>query len=64
MFKKPLCFFLILVVLASNVISVSASSLPFTDVSQNSEYFDAIKYLYDNNIMSEYLPQNLAVTSP
>lgn len=64
MFRKPLCFFLILVVLASNVISVSASSLPFTDVPQNSEYFDAIKYLYDNNIMTGVSSTEFGCTEP
>lgn len=52
MFRKTLCLFLVFAILTSSTFSVSASSLPFTDVLQNHTYYDAIKYVYDNNIMN------------
>lgn len=52
MFKRALSLLLVLTMLVPTVISVSASSLPFTDVAEDHAYYDAIEYVYQNGIMN------------
>lgn len=52
MFKRVLCLLLVLTMLVPAAISVSASSLPFTDVPKDHTYYDAIEYVYHNEIMT------------
>lgn len=52
MIKRIICLFLVLSVLTPNIISASDNSLPFTDVPDDYIYYDAIEYVYNNNIMN------------
>lgn len=42
---------LVLVMLVSFAVPVSANELPFTDVTEEHEAYDAIKFVYDNGLM-------------
>lgn len=50
-FKMPASKVTVNAIFSKVIVSPEPSSMPFTDVPENAWYYDAIKYIYENNMM-------------
>ena len=62
--KMLACSVLVISVLVSIVSPVSANSFPFTDVSEESEYYEAIEYCYSRGIIYGTSPTTFPLQLP
>lgn len=50
-FKMPASKVTVNAIFSKVIVSPEPSSMPFTDVPENAWYYDAVKYIYENNMM-------------